>query len=286
MAAIGFTVAAYSLHQQYAVQSCGGPGDNRMLDSVREKQKNETQCEVCPIRSMALFKRVPEDQLGQTQNHRSSQMTYEAKSHLYHEGETSAHVYTLFSGCVKLYKTLKNGKIQGLRFATPGDFLGFQGDLEGAMHHGAVALTDITVCAFPKDEVYRMICEHKDIASELIMKNAKMMAFCQEHLASTGAKSAVESIAFTLIEFNHRLKQLNKTNKLSHDNDPIDLPITQEDLADAVGLTAIHVNRTLKQLKQDNLIACGKGKIQVLNEEKLKLLAHFDPNCLHVSNIL
>lgn len=257
-----------------------------MLANNKLQQAKETQCSECPIRDMALFKRVPEGQLNLTQNHRSSQITVSTRTHLYHEGEKNDFVYTLFDGCVKLYKTLKNGKIQAMRFASPGDFLGFQGDLGGPMHHAALALTDTVVCAFPKEEVHRMLCEHKEIASEMIMKNAQMMAFCQEHLLSTGAKSAIERIAFTLVELNHRFKVLQHKIGQVQSSKKIDLPLTQEDLADAVGLTAIHVNRTLKQLKEKQLISCRKGRISVLNEDELKLLAHFDPDCIYVKNIL
>ncbi|RDH87024.1 MAG: hypothetical protein DIZ78_05895 [endosymbiont of Escarpia spicata] len=257
-----------------------------MLANIKVQQPTETQCAECPIRKMALFKRVPEDQLESTQDHRSSQITFPSRAHLYREGETNDFVYTLFDGCVKLYKTLKNGKIQGMRSASPGDFLGFQGDLDGAMHHGAIALTDTIVCAFPKEDVHRMLCEHKEIASEMIMKNAQMMAFCQEHLLSTGAKIAIERIAFTLIELNHRFKTLLSSKSVGQYERIIELPLTQEDLADAVGLTSIHVNRTLKQLKDKQLISCKKGRISVLNEKELMLLAHFNPDRIHVRNIL
>ena len=240
-----------------------------------------TQCAECPIRRMALFKRVPIEKLDWTQDYRTNQYSLKARQHLYQEGEQHEFVYTLFDGCVKLYKTLKNGKIQAMRFASPGDFLGFQGDLSDRMHHGAEAVTDCVLCAFPKEKVSRMLCEHPEIASELIVKNARVMAFCQEHLLSTGARSARESIAFTLVELNHRLRLLKKFNPNNTRFDIDTIPLTQEDLADAVGITPIHVNRTLKQLREENLIFCGKGKIKILDESALQNIAHFDPSMVH-----
>ncbi len=131
--------------------------------------------------------------------------------------------------------------MQAMRFALPGDFLGFQGDLCNAMHHGAQALTDCVLCAFPKQAVSRMLCEHPEIATELIAKNARVMATCQEHLLSTGARSAIESIAFTLVELNHRLELFRVFRPDSQALAGTGIPMTQEDLADAVGLTPIHV---------------------------------------------
>ncbi len=138
---------------------------------------------------MALFKRVPLDQLKWTEGYRTAQYVLKARRGLYQEGEEEEFVYTLFDGCIKLYKTLANGRIQAMRFATPGDFLGFQGDLSNKMRHGAEAVTDCILCAFPKDRVSRMFCEHPMIATELIAKNARVMAACQEHLLR--AKSGV-----------------------------------------------------------------------------------------------
>ena len=235
------------------------------------------KCVACPIRRMALFKRVPADKLEWTQDYRINQFRLKSRQDLYQEGEAHEYVYTLYDGCIKLYKTLKNGKIQAMRFASPGDFLGFQADLSDRMHHGAQAVTDCVLCSFPRERVSRMLCEHPEIASELIVKNARVMAFCQEHLLSTGARSARESIAFTLVELNHRLRTLKQFNPDSQCFDIDTIPLTQEDLADAAGITPIHVNRTLKQLREENLIFCGKGKIKILDESALQEIAHFDP---------
>lgn len=248
-----------------------------------EKTASEpfTQCNQCSVRQMALFKQVPIEKLDWTQDYRTAQYELDARRHLYQEGESHEFVYTLYDGCLKLYKTLKNGKMQAMRFATPGDFIGFQGDLMDRMHHGAVAVTKCTLCAFPREQVSKMLCEHPEIATELIVKNARMMAFCQEHLLSTGARSARESVAFTLVEFNHRIKLLKKFNPDNRRFDVATIPLTQEDLADAVGITPIHVNRTLRQLREDKLIFCGKGEIKLLDEAKLQEIAHFDPTVVH-----
>ncbi|MES9959050.1 MAG: Crp/Fnr family transcriptional regulator [Sedimenticola sp.] len=251
-----------------------------MNSQLKPVTNEEMQCNECPIRKMALFKKVPEDKLSWTQDYRSSQLVLPAKSFLYQEGEHHDYVYTLYDGCIKLYKTLQNGKIQAMRFATPGDFLGFQGDLSGPMHHGAQSLTECVVCAFPRENVSRMLCEHPEIASELIVKNARVMAFCQEHLLSTGARSAYDSIAFTLAELDHRLKLLHKFCPDSPAFKDGDIPITQEDLADAVGITPIHANRTLKQMREEGYITCGKGKITVVNTKALREVSGFEPHVL------
>jgi CRP-like cAMP-binding protein len=237
------------------------------------------------MRKMALFNRVPRDQLDWTQDYRAGQYHLKSKDYLYREGDEHDSVYTLFDGFVKLYKTLENGKIQVMRFASPGDLLGFQGDCTGPMHHGAQALTDCLLCAFPKDRLSKMLCEHMEVASEMITKNARIMAVCQEHLLSTGARNARERIAFTLFELNHRMKMLAKFRSDRGVPSTVYLPLTQEDLADAVGLTPIHVNRTLKKMKDEKLIQCGKGKIIVLDADALQKIACFDVRLLETATV-
>jgi len=237
------------------------------------------------MRKMALFNRVPHEQLDWTQEYRDGQYQLKSKEDLYCEGDEHNNIYTLFDGFVKLYKTLENGKIQVMRFASPGDLLGFQADLAGPMHHGAQALTDCLLCTFPKDKVNKMLSSHMEIASEMITKSARIMAVCQEHLLSTGARNARERIAFSLFELNHRMKVLQEFRAEGGVAKTVHLPLTQEDLADAVGLTPIHVNRTLRKMKAEKLIKCGKGNIVVLDEQALKKIACFDMRLLETGSI-
>jgi CRP-like cAMP-binding protein len=237
------------------------------------------------MRKMALFNRVPHEQLDWTQEYRAGQYQLKSKEDLYCEGDEHNNIYTLFDGFVKLYKTLENGKIQVMRFASPGDLLGFQADLAGPMHHGAQALTDCLLCTFPKDKVNKMLSSHMEIASEMITKSARIMAVCQEHLLSTGARNARERIAFSLFELNHRMKVLQEFRAEGGVAKTVHLPLTQEDLADAVGLTPIHVNRTLRKMKAEKLIKCGKGNIVVLDEQALKKIACFDMRLLETGSI-
>ncbi len=247
-----------------------------MHSELEQAQEPYTQCVDCAMRKMALFNRVPHKQLAWTQHYRAGQYQLKSKDCLYLEGDEHKSIYTLFDGFVKLYKTLENGKIQVMRFASPGDLLGFQGDLSGPMHHGAQALTDCLLCAFPKDKINEMLSKQMEIASEMITKNARIMAVCQEHLLSTGARNARERIAFSLFELNHRIKMLQKFRSDGGVAKTVHLPLTQEDLADAVGLTPIHVNRTLRKMKAEKLIRCGKGSIVVLNEQALQEIACCD----------
>lgn len=244
---------------------------------LTDRQGEHTKCIECPVRKMALFKRVPEKNLEWTQDYRSTQLVLPSKKHLYQEGDKPRYVYTLFSGWVKLYKTLANGKKQVLRFAMPGDFLGFQGSFSGPVLHSAQALTQSVLCAFPRDNILSLFEAEPKIASEMILMNARDMNICQEHLLSTGVRNARERIAFLLLEIFYRLKILGQFRAEGLAENTVAVPITQEDIAEAVGMTQIHVNRTLQQMKDDGLLLCANQKLVVLNEPALTEIASFDP---------
>jgi len=249
------------------------------LSSVKltVKQDPLTQCTDCPIRKMALFKDVSFEHLSWTQDHRDTQYSLKAKDYLYLEGDKPEFVYTLYSGWIKLYKSLGNGKKQVLRFALPGDFLGFQGSSEGAMLHSAQALDDCVVCAFPRDRIQELFCQEPAIGNEMILMNARVMSVCQEYLLSTGVRNAQERIAFLLLELFNRLHLLGRFRDESISENSALVPITQEDISEAVGMTQIHVNRMLRQMKEDNLLSCANGRLKILDRDALLKLANANP---------
>lgn len=257
-----------------------------MKYGLRPRRPPATPCAQCAVRKMALFRHVPLDRLEWTQEYRTQQYVLEPKQHLYHEGDPPYELYTIYSGWVKLYKVLENGKKQVLRFALPGDFIGFQSDLEGPLKHTAVALTQCILCAFPKARLAELFRGHQQLSSELLMIHARDMGLCHEHLLSTGARSARERIAFLLLELYHRLALLGHFRADTADEKGLKVPITQEDIAEACGLTAIHVNRTLKQMRDERLISCANGHLVVMNEQALNRIAHFDPKLLERSTLI
>lgn len=252
---------------------------HRPTGSITAKPEPHTQCISCPVRDLALFKGVPEDRLDWTQTYRQAQYAATPKQHLYHEGEKADFAFTLFSGWVVLYKSLDNGKRQILRFALPGDFLGFQLNLEGPMTHSAQALTHSTLCAFPRNKLQTMFTERVELGQRMAQMNAQYMALCQHHLLGAGRKSAKERIAFLLIELWHRVRSLEGIlDGITEDS--IEFPVAQEEIGDAVGLTTVHVNRTLKELREEGYLEVSNRRLQIFRADDLARLAHFDPAAL------
>lgn len=256
-------------------------GKSGFVPPLELRPQPHTRCAECHVRALALFKGVPEEHLEPTQRFRSAQLVVAPQGRIYLEGEPNPNYYTLYEGWVMLYKSLGNGKRQILRFALPGDFLGFQRDVNGPMTHSAMAMTPVTLCCFPKEIARDMFAASPDLATRLASINARQYELCELHLLATGRKSAIERIAFLLLELFHRCRALELTQ-----GNALQLPIAQEDMADATGLTPVHVNRMLRQLREKGMIDYRDRRLVVLDGPAMATLANFNQSFVEEAALL
>jgi CRP/FNR family transcriptional regulator len=242
----------------------------------------QTECKECPVRSMALFRDVPEAELGWMQEFRDAQYQLPAREILFQEGDTAHSLYTLFDGWMILFKTLDNGKRQILRFLLPGDFFGFQVNAigpTGGYIYGSQALMKSTLCAFPTIRLQAMIEKQPQLAIRLSEMEMHDMTLCQYHLIGTGCKNSLERIAFLLLELFHRVR-LQRREDYDEASNSIIFPPTQKDIGDAVGLSSIHVHRILKEMGSKGWIRCQGKRLTILDEETLMDIGQFDPGMI------
>ena len=249
------------------------------IKPVHTRNSPHTECNQCPVRDMALFQGVPLSRLEWTQEYRDQQLVVPPKATLYEAGSIPKYVYTLFNGWMIMYQTSKNGKRQILRFALPGDFIGFQANSKGIISHSASAVSESVVCAFPRALLTDLFENQPSLALRLASMESRDMSLCQHHQAFRSSKDSHESVAFLLLELYYRTRL-----QMSHNYDPVTnsivFPLTQEDIGDAVGLTSIHVNRVLRQFRKLGLIKCGGKKLQILAEDKLVEIGEFDKDII------
>ncbi len=231
---------------------------------------------------MALFRDVPEAELGWMQEFRDAQYQLPAREILFQEGDTAHSLYTLFDGWMILFKTLDNGKRQILRFLLPGDFFGFQVNAigpTGGYIYGSQALMKSTLCAFPTIRLQAMIEKQPQLTIRLSEMEMHDMTLCQYHLIGTGCKNSLERIAFLLLELFHRVR-LQRRGDYDEASNSIIFPPTQKDIGDAVGLSSIHVHRILKEMGSKGWIRCQGKRLTILDEETLMDIGQFDPGMI------
>lgn len=243
------------------------------MKSYLKKTIQMIPCSACPNRERDMFQVLSSEQLEQVEHYRGGQCAIAAKTHLYQQGEKHNNVYTLFAGWVMLYKTLSNGGRQVLRYALPGDILNFQSDPEAPMTHSAVTLTNTTLCSFARPNFYSILEENPNVTLQLAQIMAEDVALSHEYLINIGRKNARERMAFLFLELYHRLKV-----QAPDIGNTMPFPMTQEDIADTLGLTLVHVNRTLRSLRQEELIQLSHHKLTIMKYKELAIIAGFNLN--------
>ncbi len=152
--------------------------------------------------------------------------------------------------------------------------IGFQSELEATMTHSAISLTDSVLCAFPRHDVPELLRKNLNVAKRLTELNARDMNICQNRLLTIGQQSAIERIAFFCSELFYRIKTIYKEQKC----DDVFFPLSQEDIGDSTGLTKIHVNRTLKAMREQGLMEISSKCLKIHDIEALCKLGNFDPS--------
>ena len=165
------------------------------------------------------------------------------------EGTTSPSAFILQSGWACCYKHSREGGRQITSFPLPGDFMGLGSILLRCSHHSFAALSDIVVSSFSFSSMMVLFEKFPRIAAAILWAASRDEAMLIEHLVSVGRRSAVERVAHCLLELRQRLQLVGLASETE-----FQCPLTQYDLADALGLSPIHVNRVLRQLREQDLL--------------------------------
>jgi CRP-like cAMP-binding protein len=193
------------------------------------------------------------------------------------DGDRPTDCKLLLTGFACSYKLLPDGRRQIMSFQIPGDICDLQGFFLGEMDHAIGTLSAGTVAIIPHEVLLDLTETYPRIARALAQSTLVDAAIFREGMVGIGRRSAYARVAHLLCEMGLRLEAVGLNRDGSYD-----LPVTQAELADALGLTGVHINRTLKQLRHDGLITL-RGRMVTLNDpEGLKRAGEFDPSYLHV----
>jgi CRP-like cAMP-binding protein len=184
-------------------------------------------------------------------------------------------VYVNHDGWLARYKILHSGSRQIIDFILPGQVFGLQACLFKRSLYSVVTITEATLTTIPFDMVDNVFERNLVLAKALFWSAAYEAAILAEHLIDAARRSAYERVSHLLLELFVRLNSVHLT-----DNMTISIPLTQELIADALGLTTVHVNRTLRALREDKLIAMDGHAVTILDFEALSLLSDFENSYL------
>jgi CRP-like cAMP-binding protein len=190
---------------------------------------------------------------------------------LIRSGQRYDGLLILVEGIAIRGRVFHDGRRQILNIAIPGDIIGFPACFFETALYSVTALTEAQVAAIPFERFLRLFEEHPRVAATIFWSFACEAAIYAEHLIGVGRRSAAERIGHFLLELLVRLQTVGLADETS-----FRLPLTQELIADALGLSLQHVNRTLRQLREEGFLAIEGQAVQFRNLEGLAALAEFD----------
>ncbi|MBM1171963.1 Crp/Fnr family transcriptional regulator [Microvirga arabica] len=191
------------------------------------------------------------------------------------EGERPTESTVLLEGFAARYSLLRNGKRQITGLHVPGDFVDLHSFLVKKMDHAVLAITPCSVGFVPHETLREISENHPHLTRLLGVNIAVDAAIHRQWIVAMGRRSALEHTAHLLCEMFLRLRAVGLT-----EDDSFKLPLTQAELGDTLGLSTVHVNRVVQDLRKEGLIT-WRGETLVIDDwERLQELAEFDPTFL------
>lgn len=201
---------------------------------------------------------------------------YAAKQDMIREGDRPGPVFIMLDGWACRYKILPSGSRQIMAFLLPGDACDLHVGMLAQMDHSLQAITPAKVALIPGDAMEAMLDDHPRIASAMYKSQLIDEGTLRAWIVSMGRRSSIERVAHLMCELYLRTIASNGV----HDGE-VALPISQIIFADALGMTPVHINRILRELREAGAMAFSRGSLRVIDPVKLVQIAGFDENYLH-----
>ncbi|MFN7103273.1 MAG: Crp/Fnr family transcriptional regulator [Pseudorhizobium sp.] len=229
-------------------------------------------CELCPLRRRTTFRDFSAEELAFVSSFKIAETTAEPGLSIIVEGEQNPSLYTVLSGWGFRYKILEDGRRQILNYVLPGDMIGLQGNVMAEMQHSVEALTRMTLCTFERAKFPTLFRNHPSLAFDITWIASREESMLDEHLLSIGRRSARERAAYLLAFLDTRGRAAMGESTIAYQ-----LPLTQQHVADTLGLSLVHTNKTLRKLTDGGLIRWLDRGCQVIDPEGLYRVAGWRP---------
>lgn len=230
-------------------------------------------CEFCPLRRREKFRDFTEDQLAFVSSFKFGELAVDPGATIISEGEEHPQLYTALAGWSFRYKILEDGRRQILNYILPGDLVGLQGNLMKEMQHSVEALTRVTLCIFEREKLTTLFRNHPSLAYDLTWMASREESMLDEHLLSIGRRTALERAAYLLSFLDYRAYSTG----VFGDEGPSILPLTQQHVADTLGLSLVHTNKTLRKLADMGAVRWLDRGSELLDRERLRAIAGWQP---------
>lgn len=214
-------------------------------------------------------------EIGAVRELHGSRRQFDRHRDIISQGHSYQNIFILCTGVVWRYKILPDGKRQVLSLGLPGDLIGFPACFFEKAVNATASLTDTVVATVSFNALHDLFARFPRIATALFWAVAGEAAIYGERLVDVGRRSAYERLAHLILELLVRLRAIGLVEQMSYT-----LPLTQELIADVLGLSSPHISRMLRLMREEGLVVVEGHRLTVLDLESLTLLASFDGDYL------
>lgn len=204
----------------------------------------------------------------------SKSRDYLAKQDMIREGDQPGPMFVILKGWACRYKILPSGTRQIMAFLLPGDACDLHIGMLAEMDHNLQALTPCEVALIPGDRMEMLLEDHPAVARAMYKSQLIDEGILRAWIVSMGRRNSVERVAHLMCELYLRSFSINSNKEVA-------FPISQIVVADALGMTPVHVNRILKELRLAGAMSLKRGNLLITDAVKLVQIAGFDENYLH-----
>lgn len=196
------------------------------------------------------------------------------------EGQENGIVYLMLSGWAVRHRHLADGRRQIVNIVLPGDWIGLTSVVFSESDHGVTTVTEAVVSALEHKDMFQLFQDHPRLGVGIFWTAAQEDAVIAEHLVDVGRRTAYERVGHMFLELFLRLQVIDATEGHS-----FDLPLNQVALADALGLSQVHVNRTLQRLRREGLLDVSGRRATILDQTALESAVEFERTYLHLAGL-
>lgn len=224
-------------------------------------------CQDCPLRDLPFCSNIAFGALKKPPV-RISRNQVKARQTIYRKDQKTDQIYVIRKGWAFRYAITASGRRQILSFLMPGDLMLSQSLFNDRMVYSVQSITDVAYCGFDREELKNLVAKSAGAMRVLMDVCADERLLSEERLIDLGTRSAEERVARFLLEIMRRLDKRGNVH-----NQMFNFPLKQLHLADALGLTQVHVNRVLKRLRESGMIELSRGVLNISDLSGMKQIA-------------
>jgi len=228
-------------------------------------------CANCPLLSVAGLRPLTPPQIEFMQGFKQGELYVAKGAQMLSQGVVSPHLYSLLQGVLFRFKTMEDGRRQIVNFLFPGDMIGLQGAMEDPLHYGVEAITEARVCIFQRERFLELFSTHPRLGFDVAWLAAQEDSSLDDHLTSVGRRSARERIAYLALFLFLRGRATGMAGRTY-----LNISLTQAQIADTIGLSIVHTNKTLQSLRRSKVVEWTPDRIGIHDMDAAIACAKYD----------